>query len=96
MKRCEPESVGDVLRQTLHEEGMTERLYETRAAALWPAIVGEEIASLSTKPFVAGGIMTVRIAVPSLRQELNMSRTSLIKIINDSLRREVIKDIRFR
>lgn len=96
MKRFEPQSVGDVLRQTLQEGGMTDRLYETRAAALWPTIVGAEIARQSSRPLVSKGIMTIYVKVAPLRQELNMSRSSLIKIINDSLGREVIKDIYFR
>lgn len=96
MKRVEPESIGDVLRQTLESQGMTERLYETRAINLWPAIVGEEIACLTSRPMMHDGLMTVYVRNASLRQELNMSRSSLARIINDTLGREVVKDMRFR
>ena len=96
MKRQEPEKIGDVLRQTLEDQGMTERLYETRAIALWPALVGEEIAAQSARPYINKGLMTIHVRNASLRHELNMSRSSLVKIINESLGRDTIQDIKFK
>ena len=96
MKRQDPELIGDVLRQTLQQQGMSGRLYETRAVALWPAVVGEEIAALCGRPYVNDGVMTVHVRMASLRQELNMSRSSLRRIINETLGRETIREIYFR
>ena len=59
MKRLEPESIGDVLRQTLQEQGMTERLYETRAVSLWPSVIGEDIASMTGIGIIASGTQHV-------------------------------------
>lgn len=36
MKRLEPESIGDVLRQALQQQGLTDRLHEAKAVAAWP------------------------------------------------------------
>lgn len=96
MKRLEPESVGDVLRQALQDQGMTGRLYETRAAALWPSVVGEDIASRTGRPVVCNGLMTVYVRAAALRQELNMCRSGLVRHMNDILGRQVITDIRFK
>ena len=96
MKRIEPESIGDVLRQTLQAEGLTERLYETKAVALWPQIVGQEIASQTARPYVNKGVMTVHVRSAVLRQELNMSRSQLLDIINETLGRETITQLFFR
>lgn len=96
MKRQEPESIGDVLRQTLQEQGLTDRLYETRAIALWPQVVGEQIASETSRPSVFDGKMTIHVRNASLRHELNMSRSILIDMINKTLGRDVIKELYFR
>lgn len=96
MKRVEPELIGDVLRQTLQQQGMTERLYETRAIALWRSIVGDEIADLTSRPHVYKGQMTIHVRTASLRQELNMSRSSIMRIINETLGRDVISNLFFR
>ncbi len=87
MKRQNEESLGDVLRRTIEENGMTARLDETRAASLWPGIVGPAM--------VKDGMMTVRVVSAPLRQELTMNRSHLIEIINRTLGRNVISDIRF-
>lgn len=96
MKRQEPESVGDILRQTLQQQGLNERLYETRAVALWPAIVGESIASMTSRPIVKNGVMNIHVENASLRHELNMNRSVIIKLINESLKRNVITGLFFR
>ncbi len=96
MKRLEPESIGDVLRQTLQDQGLTDRLYETRAAAMWPSVVGEEIACRTGRPVVSRGLMTVYVRAAALRQELNMCRPMLVRLINEAMGRQVITDIRFK
>ncbi len=95
MQRTEPQSIGDVLRMTIQECNMTAKLDEQRAIALWPAIVGEHMASLCGRPSVNAGFMTISVPAAPLRQELTMSRSSLIRIINEKLGRTVISEIRF-
>jgi len=96
MKRVEPEAVGDVLRQTLQQQGMTGRLYEARAVSLWPSVVGEHIASMCGRPVMNNGLMTLYVRSAPLRQELSMSRTQLMHLINETLGREVVREIRFK
>ncbi len=96
MKRLDPETVGDVLRQALSDQGLTDRLYETRAIALWPAIVGEDIAAMTGRPVVYRGLMTVYVRNASLRNELNMSRSTLCRLINEALGRQTLTELRFR
>lgn len=96
MKRVEPESIGDVLRQTLQEQGMTGRLYETKAIAAWPSVVGGDIAAMCGRPMVYKGLMTIYVRSAALRQELNMCRSQLMRLINEAVGREVVTDIRFK
>lgn len=84
------------MRQTLQEQGLTDRLYETRAIALWPSVVGEPIASETSRPSIFNGKMTVYVRNASLRHELNMSRSILVGMINKTLGREVVKELYFR
>lgn len=95
MERVEAESLGDVLRRTIEEAGMTDRLDERRAIALWPQVVGEHIAGLCGRPTVYRGVMTVVVRPAPLRHDLTMSRTSLLRLLNAPFGRNVISDIRF-
>ena len=95
MKRVEAESLGDVLRRSIEEDNLGERLQEVRAASLWRPIVGPVIADQSGKPTVRRGLMTVCVRSATLRHDLLMSRSTLVKLINEALGAEIIKDIRF-
>lgn len=95
MERLEAESLGDVLRRTIEQNNMTERLLESQAEALWPRIVGAGIAERTGKAKMDRGLMTVCVRSATLRHDLMMSRSSLIRLLNESLGKEVVKDIRF-
>lgn len=95
MKRQEPENIGDILRSMLEESCMTARLRESRACELWKEVVGPDIASLCSRPTISNGLMSVGVKAAPLRQELLMSRSSIIRIINDTIGTPVVREIRF-
>ena len=95
MDRIDYQSIGDVLRQSIDESCMREHLDECRAADMWAAVVGPEIAASTCRPSVARGVMTVVCRYAPLRQELMMNRSRLRRAINAALGREVVSEIRF-
>lgn len=95
MERKDIQSVGDVLRTAIAQDGMQGRLDEIRAAAAWPAIAGTYIASQTLRPYVRHGAMTIRVADAGLRQELSMHRSAIIAEFNRIVGREVITSLRF-
>ena len=88
-------SVGDVLRQAIEENNMSGRMAEIEAAAAWPSIVGAHVASMTLRPYVKQGAMTIRVPDAGLRQELMMNRSALIREFNRIVGQEVIKSLRF-
>ncbi|MDE7402438.1 MAG: DUF721 domain-containing protein [Muribaculaceae bacterium] len=96
MKRYDPQSLGDVMRETIERAGMADLLYEARAVNAWPAVVGPEIAARTARPHVHRGLMTIAVRNASLRQELNMCRSQLRRHLNESVGRDVIKEVRFK
>lgn len=95
MKRIDPESVGDVLRQAIEESDLDQQMAEYRAAAAWPLIVGSHLAALTGKPRPCRGILTISVRSSALRQELSMQRSRLIKLLNEAAGSEAIKEIKF-
>ena len=95
MKRLDAEELGDVLRRTIEEQNMTQKLLETRACAMLPAILGRPLADMCGAPTVRAGVMCVPVPNASLRSDLMMNRSRLLGIINKTLRRDVVTDIRF-
>lgn len=95
MKRNEPESIADVLRQTIREANMERNLLEAEAMRKWKIIVGQHIYSMAKPIEVKNSVMIVSVANAALRHELSMTKTSLIGAINDALSQPAISDIRF-
>lgn len=95
MERLNPESIGDVLRETFRQLCMDKRLDELKAADMWQKVVGEDLAARCKRPTVNKGVMTVGVADAALRHELMMSRTSLRRAINNIIGKEIITEIRF-
>lgn len=95
MERIDPKSVGDVLRDLLEESALQSRMEELRAANLWPSIVGQHIASITSKPEVKNSVMTIGVPNAALRHELSMTRSRLIDIINNSIGKKIISEIKF-
>lgn len=96
MKRTNAQSVGDIINQVLRQERLDVRLDEQRALAMWPQLVGPGINRYTTARSVKDGVLTFTISSAPLRNQLMLSRSSLIARINEALGREVIKEIIFR
>lgn len=80
----------------MKEENLDTQVYEYRAAALWPQVVGPGVNRYTVSRDVKNGVMYIRLSSAVLRQELMMNRSSLVKRINDMLEHEVITDIVFQ
>ena len=95
MERHSPQSVGDVLRNLLEETSLQNRMDELKAADLWRKITGNSIADITSRPTVKNGLMSIGVPNASLRNELHMNRTRLKEIINKTIGKEIITEIRF-
>lgn len=95
MERKEAESLGDLLRKAIEENQAAFRFDEINAMNAWPRVVGQAVASKTSRPFIKGGIMTIRVVSAPLRHELNMMRSAIAKAINEDVGKEVVKELRF-
>lgn len=95
MKRTEPIRIGEVLRQTIAQQGLTDGLARAAAIDAWAPLVGEAIASRCGRPVFRGDLLTISCPSPALRQELTMHRTRLAEAINRHIGRHVVTDLRF-
>ena len=95
MQRIEAESLGDLLRQEIEANQSAFRFDEINAINAWPRVIGDSIASKTMRPFIKGGVMTIRVPAAPLRQELNMLRSRLAAAINKEIGKEIVKELRF-
>lgn len=96
MKRTEAHSVGEIIDQLLKENNIDQQFNEQKVVYLWPEIVGQGINRYTTKRWVKNGVLYLHISSAALRNELMMSRSQLIKHINEAMGNKIIHDIVIR
>lgn len=95
MKRYEPESLGDLLRQAIEESMTAPKLDELDSINAWPPVIGADIARRTSRPFMKNGVMTIRVQAAPLRHELNMMRSAIASALNRHTGKETVKELRF-
>ncbi len=95
MRRTNTEKLSDVIRQYLREEGLETPLNQHRLMAAWPEVMGQAINRYTGNIFIKNQTLHVQIRSSVLKQELMMSRTILIRRLNEHVGAQVITDIVF-
>ena len=93
MQRKDPESIGDILRQMLIANGGYKRIKEIRLTQEWDKIVGPMIARNTEEINLKDGVLSVKFRSAIVRNEISMRRTSLQKLLNDTMHEQIVKEI---
>ncbi len=96
MKRQNAQPIGDMIRRFLREGGLESPLNEYRLIQSWEAVLGKAIARYTGQMYIKHQTLYVHLTSPALRQDLQMSRQSLVRRLNEAVGAQVIVDIVFR
>jgi len=89
------ESLGSALTRMLEDVGIDKAVKQQKSLALWPEIVGTIISEVTTPKDVEHGVLTIKTANATWRQELFFRKRDIIKKLNTQIGEKIIKDIRF-
>lgn len=95
MRRNKAESIGELLRRYLRQEGLETPLNERRVVAAWPEVAGRMAASRTGEVFVRNGVLYVQLNSPALKANLMMAREQLVRRLNESVGAQVVERIVF-
>lgn len=96
MKRNNTESIGNLIRQFMRQEGLESPLNEYRLIQGWKEVLGPGIASYTNNLFIRNQTLYVHLTSSVLRQELMMKREQIIKNLNQHVGAQVIMNIIFQ
>jgi predicted nucleic acid-binding Zn ribbon protein len=96
MKRTEAKSIAEIIGDFMQQEDIEIAVLEQKALRLWGQVVGPGVNRMTTERFVENGVITVKISSAALRNDLMLSRSSIIAQLNQLVGKEVIKEIIFR
>lgn len=91
-----PISIGDALSDYLVKSGLNYRLDEARALQLWREIAGDQIIGITREVHLLHGVLYVHLWSAPWRAILFQQRLEWKKRLNESLGKEIVKDIIFK
>ncbi len=95
MKRSNTEALSDVLNAFLRQNGLETPLNQYRLVESWTEVVGKTIARYTGDLFIKNQTLYVKVTSPSLKSDLMMGRSSLVRQLNRHVGAYVISDIVF-
>ncbi len=89
------ESIGDVLRSVLREDGLETPILQHRLIRMWPNVVGEKVTRYTDNLYIRNQTLFVEVKMPALRAELSMMRSQIVEKLNTAVGATIITEIRF-
>ena len=96
MKRTDAKSIAEIIGDFMQQEDIESAVLEHKALQLWSNVVGPGVNRMTTERYVDDGVITVKISSAALRNDLMLSRSSIINSLNNLVGKPVIKEIIFR
>jgi predicted nucleic acid-binding Zn ribbon protein len=87
--------IGDILPSVLRSIGLDRRLREHEILAIWPQVVGAEIAARTQPIKIERGVLYVRVDHSAWMQELHFMEREILAKLRESAPDVVIDHIRY-
>ena len=95
MKHDSAQSLREAIGKYLKEEKLDGKLNEHKLKGIWQELMGPTIASRTDRMFIKKKILYVNMNSAPLKQELNMSKDKVLKLINEKMGIDFIEDAKF-
>lgn len=89
-------SIGDVLKEFIEKNKLQEGMDKIDVVAAWKTLLGNGVNSYTKEVVLKGTTLYVYLTSAVLREELSYGKQKIIKMINEELGKEVIKDVILR
>jgi len=89
-------SIGDVLKQIIQVNKLQPGMDEVSVKDAWKSLMGNGVNTYTRNVVLKGNILYVELTSAVLREELSYGKDKIIKMINEELRRDVVKDVVLR
>lgn len=90
------QSVGDVLKQFMQENKLQTGMDKIDVREAWKNLMGNGVNNYTRDIMLKGTTLYVELTSAVLREELSYGKAKIVKMINEELKREVVKDVVLR
>jgi len=88
------QDLGNALKNMFSEFSLEKKFGETELVQSWEQLVGPSISSRTGKLYVKNSVLYVEVLSAPLKNELTLSKSALLKRVEDTFGKAVIKDIK--
>ena len=89
-------SIGDVLKAFIETNKLQGGMDKIDVQEAWKSLMGNGVNSYTKEVVLKGTALYVSLTSAVLREELSYGKQKIIKMINEELRKEVIKEVILR
>ncbi|MEW6189848.1 MAG: DUF721 domain-containing protein [Actinomycetota bacterium] len=89
-------SIREILNETMDNLKIKKKIEQGLSLTIWSRVVGEEIFHNARPYLIKNGILFVSTTSPMWAHELSFIKPDLLRALNNYLKKEVVKDIRFQ
>ena len=89
-------SIGDVLKEFIEKNKLQAGMDKINVEEAWKSLMGNGVNSYTKEVVLIGTTLYVSLTSAVLREELSYGKQKIIKMINEELRKEVIKEVILR
>ena len=89
------QSLKITIENMLRKYGIDNAVSQNKALTEWDKAVGKTVAKNAVPEKVEHGVVIVKVASPTWRQELYLQKAEIIEKLNKEIGKKVIRDIRF-
>src|SRR6478736_9887854 len=89
-------TVGDVLKQIIEVNKLQPGIDQIHVKDAWRNLMGNGVNTYTKNVVLKGSTLYVELTSAVLREELSYGKDKIIKMINEELRRDVVKDVVLR
>ena len=90
------ESIDEILENTFKKLGLSRKIKEKRVLDLWPKIIGNKIKCHTEAKYINQGVLFITVDSSTWAHQLLFMKNKFINKLNEQLKNEIIKDIRFK
>lgn len=89
-------SISDVLKEFMNANKLQPGMDKMDVRDAWVNLMGNGVNNYTREIMLKGTTLYVELTSSVLREELSHGKTKIVKMINEELKREVVKDIVLR
>ena len=89
-------SISDVLKEFIEKNKLQSGMDQIDVQQAWKSLMGNGVNSYTNEVILKGATLYVSLSSAVLRQELSYGKQKIITMLNEELRKDVVKDLIFR